>query len=177
MKRLLSLFTIIMTCASVSMAAHLEFMGIPINGSISHFQSKLIANGLKYDKQMSEELPKGLRAFTGQFAGEEPDNIVVKYNTKNNIVANVLVFFIYDDKDDAIDILEQFEELYDAKYPQANAQEGTDENGNRIVMYEFEEGVIGLSIEENDDDTYSAIISYIDYANHETLQNNIMDDL
>ncbi|MBO5272415.1 MAG: hypothetical protein J6B30_06335 [Muribaculaceae bacterium] len=45
-------------------------MGIPINGSITNFQNKLIAKGFKYDKAGSMALETPTRIFKGQFAGE-----------------------------------------------------------------------------------------------------------
>lgn len=177
MKRVFSLLAIVLLCVSAASARHLEFMGIPINGTITQFQSKLVAKGLKYDKALDNAFPKGMRAFTGRFAGENADAIVAIYDPKTSYVYGVSVVFDYEDKDDAIEQLEHYEQMLDSKYPHADAKEGTDDNDNRYVIYEFAEGYILLEISENDDDSYFAMVKYFDYVNQQKYNKGLIDDL
>lgn len=73
MKKLLLFIALVLSISAH--AVHLEFMGIPINGSISNFQAKLIAKGCTLDKY-SKELPTGIRGFKGVFAGKDCQIIV-----------------------------------------------------------------------------------------------------
>lgn len=87
MKRLL--FTLCcLLCAIVSLAqtnTHIKFMGIPITGTITQFQNKLIAKGCTYNKTLSASLPNGSRAFKGTFVGNKVE-IYVYYDIKTKIV-------------------------------------------------------------------------------------------
>lgn len=65
-------------------AKHLEFMGIPINGSIALFSTKLKSKGYT-QLQGNNQLPIGIRGFHGVFAGEECE-LYVYYNPKTKIV-------------------------------------------------------------------------------------------
>lgn len=73
--------------ALVVSAKHLEFMGIPITGTINSFQTKLQGKGCSLYKYNSE-LPTGIRGFNGVFAGKDC-NIYVWYNHRSKIVYKV----------------------------------------------------------------------------------------
>lgn len=64
---------------------HIKFMGIPLTGTITQFQAKLVAKGCTYNKAISSSLSNGTRAFKGTFVGNEVD-IYVYYDTKTKIV-------------------------------------------------------------------------------------------
>lgn len=84
MKRLRTLFCMLALLISVSVSAkHLEFMGIPIAGTITAFQSKLQSKGFKISKNNSA-YGSGIRAFSGVFGGENCE-VLVWYDshTKN----------------------------------------------------------------------------------------------
>ena len=74
MKKVLLLLLVAIFSFAVQ-AKHLEFMGIPITGSITSFQSKLIAKGCSVSKD-TNQYPIGIRAFKGIFAGKDCDIIV-----------------------------------------------------------------------------------------------------
>lgn len=63
---------------------HLKFMGIPINGTITQFQSKLLAKGCTLDRA-SKALPVGCRIFNGKFVGNKVE-IYVYYDEKTKVV-------------------------------------------------------------------------------------------
>ena len=73
------------TLTSFAQREHLKFMGIPLNGSIDAFQTKLQAKGIKYDAKGSIQLKVGCRCFKGIFSGEKAD-FYVYYNEKSKIV-------------------------------------------------------------------------------------------
>lgn len=64
---------------------HLAFMGIPIDGNINDFQSKLATKGIKVNSAKSKQYPVGQRAFSGKFQGYNSD-ILVYYNRKTKTV-------------------------------------------------------------------------------------------
>lgn len=82
MKRLLT-FIIAVVCCVIMQAKHLEFMGIPINGTITSFQTKLQAKGCTLSKD-NNQLPTGNRGFKGVFAGKDC-NINVLYDHKTSL--------------------------------------------------------------------------------------------
>lgn len=84
-KSIILLFISIMALCIPMQAQHLKFMDIPLTGTITQFQSKLQAKGMKYDKALSQELPAGTRAFNGTFAGEKA-NIFVYYDPATKVV-------------------------------------------------------------------------------------------
>ena len=91
MKRIIStLFCllIMLTSFAQSSGEHLKFMGIPITGTITQFQSKLTQKGCTYNKEASAVLSAGTRAFKGTFVGNKVD-IYAYYDTKTKIVYRV----------------------------------------------------------------------------------------
>ena len=68
MKQLILLFAFLFSSICVS-SQHLNFSGIPITGTISQFQSKLLAKGIKLNREKSQNAPLGQRIFKGMFHG------------------------------------------------------------------------------------------------------------
>ena len=66
-KNIILLVISILAMCVPAQADHLKFMGIPLTGTITQFQLKLAAKGVKYDKAMSQQLPTGVRMFNGTF--------------------------------------------------------------------------------------------------------------
>lgn len=71
-------------------AKHLEFMGTPITGTITSFQTKLQSKGCSIAKG-NNQLPSGIRGFKGVFAGKDCD-IYVWYNHRTKQVYKVRAF-------------------------------------------------------------------------------------
>ena len=67
---------------------HLKFMDIPIDGTISSFQSKLDSKGIKVNSTKSKSAPNGQRIFEGNFQGYKSE-ITVYYNRKTKEVYKV----------------------------------------------------------------------------------------
>ena len=67
---------------------HLSYMGIPITGTITQFQAKLQAKRCSLDKQTSNSLGLGCRAFKGNFIGNKV-TIFVYYDENTKVVYRV----------------------------------------------------------------------------------------
>lgn len=67
---------------------HLSYMGIPITGTITQFQAKLQAKRCSLDKQTSNSLGVGCRAFKGNFIGNKV-TIFVYYDENTKVVYRV----------------------------------------------------------------------------------------
>lgn len=67
---------------------HLSYMGIPITGTITQFQAKLQAKRCSLDKQTSNSLEVGCRAFKGNFIGNKV-TIFVYYDENTKVVYRV----------------------------------------------------------------------------------------
>lgn len=97
MKKIIVAF--ILCCVSVlSYGQHLSFMGIPINGTITSFQSKLTQKGFK-PSSSNKYLPLGVRKFEGYFTNKSAD-VIVFYNNQTKLVYMCRVIFdrIYNSK-------------------------------------------------------------------------------
>lgn len=72
MKRLyFSILFCFMVVFSYGQTKHLTIMGIPITGSITTFQNKLLAKNYRLNTQENKSLPVGQREFKGRFSGHE----------------------------------------------------------------------------------------------------------
>ena len=76
----------------VSKRPHLDFLGIPINGTIDSFQIKLASKGILIDSKRNRYAGKGIRKFKGNFYGYKECEIDVVYHENNNIVFRVDVY-------------------------------------------------------------------------------------
>lgn len=85
MKKLLLAFLLLF--AMTANAEHLKFMGIPIDGPISTFQTKLTTKGFKFLKREDDA-----QLYKGKFFGESV-TLYVPYDTKNKSVYEVRVLF------------------------------------------------------------------------------------
>lgn len=91
MKRFLTfLCCLLIAVASFAQNAnqHLKFMGVPINGSITQFQAKLVAKGCSYNQTESAQSANGCRIFYGTLIGNKV-RICVFYNTLTKSVYRV----------------------------------------------------------------------------------------
>lgn len=116
MKKIVYLLFALLTTLSVNaQKEHLKFMGIPLTGSITNFQSKLTAKGISYDKAASLRSQAGIRCFTGMFSGEKAD-IFVYYNEKTKIVYRAKAVVEYSSEDIAKSRYSKFSSMLKEKY-------------------------------------------------------------
>lgn len=161
--------------AKSNSSQHLKFMGIPINGSITNFQNKLIAKGFKYDQAGSKALESPTRIFKGQFAGETA-KIYVYYDRDQKFVYRVKVVIQRNTEEQIITKMRMFRNQLIEKY-NASAEE-TQFEGNESYYIPVENGWIDLFYaQEIYDIGYFLHIDYWDNANYEKHVNNNMDDL
>lgn len=172
-------------------AKHLEFMGIPITGTITNFQSKLIAKGCTLLKGNSQ-LPVGTRLFKGVFTGKQCD-ICVYYNYKTNQVYKVGV--VFDGNESLSDVHDDFDSLKDLLKKKYSGKTITSDMIDDIKFdrYEFELlvfeppidddsepiGVIRETIYDDDDypKTYALALLYTDIENSEKNEQSTLEDL
>ena len=171
---LLILFTLFLSAplyAQSKSNQHLKFMGIPIDGSITNFQNKLIAKGFKYDKVGSQNIEGPTRIFKGQFAGES-SQLFVYYDRDQKFVYSVGVCIDRDSEDDIINLMSNFISNYENKY-------GIDaEKGDDTYDFYFDNGRIRLFYDEQVYSYgYTLYILYTDYLNYNKYSQNNMDDL
>ena len=106
-KTLLMIVLMLSVVMANAQEEHMKFAGIPLNGTIDKFQSKLIAKGYTPNSYINKRLPKGTRAFNGTFAGEET-NVAVYYNETSKKVYGAKAYFDNLTEEKAKDKLENF---------------------------------------------------------------------
>ncbi|MCM1256172.1 MAG: hypothetical protein NC221_08650 [Duncaniella sp.] len=189
MKRILTIFFAV-ACCLLTQAKHMEFMGIPINGTISSFQAKLQAKGCSVSKY-SKDLPSGVRMLTGVFAGEDC-NIYVWYNNKTKQVYRVrAVKDCEESLQTAHNTFYYFKNLLKQKYSDC-ALSSDDLEGLTSTDYEFElmvveeqgddvmlRGTIDVEIIEYDTypSQYGVSITYEDFDNTSKNEQKTLEDL
>lgn len=105
-------------CAVAQTEQHMNFMGIPMGISISNFQSKLEAKGVKYDKT-SKQLPSGSRMFQGTFAGHKAQ-IFVYYDPSTKLVYRTKACVEREDKPALDQVFFDFISMYAEKFGEEN---------------------------------------------------------
>ena len=65
---------------------HLKFMGIPLDGTINSFQTKLTQKGFTPDATTNRQIGVGVRCFIGGTFSGEKASVFVYYNPKTKIV-------------------------------------------------------------------------------------------
>lgn len=114
MKQLILLFAFLFSSICVS-SQHLNFSGIPITGTISQFQSKLLAKGIKLNREKSQNAPLGQRIFKGMFHGYYSE-ITVFYNRNSKNVYKVEAVIESKKKEVIQKILDKSIRLIENKY-------------------------------------------------------------
>lgn len=92
MRKLLVLYFILFPL-NMFCQQHLKMFGIPLSGSIEAFTTKMQNKGMSVDKELSKQLPLGVRAFKGSFAGHVTSQILIFYDTRTKIVFKGTVGF------------------------------------------------------------------------------------
>ena len=170
-----ALFISVSLSAQSSSSQHLKFMGIPINGSITNFQNKLIAKGFKYDKVASNSPGITTRIFNGQFAGESAE-LYVYYDQTQKFVYRVKTVIQRSSEEQILFKMRMYRNQLIEKY-NASAVEEVHE-GNESYYIPVENGWIDLYYVKNTYDIgYSLLIDYWDNFNAQKHEKNNMNDL
>lgn len=179
MKRF-NLLLVLLILPLILSAQRLEFMGIPLDGTITQFQAKLIKKGFSVSKY-SKSLDKGIRAYNGRFSGRKVA-IATYYNPKSKNVYAVRVIFDDDSfksGESAFDVFDYYKNLIDTKYSDVSKEDtedsATTEDARRhyaITVYhdinkETIRGTIRIQVVENTDyyNSYYVTLDYVDGLN------------
>lgn len=168
MKRLLIL---IISCLCFTQAFsddHLKFLGIPIDGTVNEYASKIKSKGF-YVAPENAYIPKGLRLMKGPFLGKER-NLGLNYDKKTNLMFAVTFYERFYNEKDARDLYDRLVSLLREKYPNATFNPSAEVEGDPISCCSFEgkEGVIRLGI-FNEDSEYIFKMSYYDRINYNKI--------
>jgi len=164
---------------------HLKFMGIPLTGNITSFQTKLQAKGVKYDQKTSKEIKAGCRAFVGTFSGEKA-TIFVYYNEKTKIVYRAKAVITCLNKEAGERMYRDFESMLKSKYSTHVATESEHEGRPSISILvtdsniKYTLGYVGLYITNPPYHFMDELYLHIDYEDVTNERNNTkrnMDDL
>jgi len=174
MRRIITSFLFcLITMTTYAQTEHVKFMGIPINGTITQFQQKLQAKGIKYNREYSSVSGPGTRFFDGVFL-ENKALFMVKYNSKTKIVYEVVVLF----KEQPLDVAKIYFDDYNNKYSNKYfywKEEASSWGGEKPKFYIVPSsnnldviGCIVIAIDYNPYNInfqYDLRIQYIDYHN------------
>lgn len=187
MKRILPLLTVLVLTLAFAVPAqaqttpHFKFMGIPINGTISNFQSKLAAKGFVYDAKASKQSGPGIRRFTGMFSSNKA-KLAVYYDTKTKDVYEVKVIIDCSDKDEAQSLYREMRSNLMTKYAGRSESEDTQLEGEdctKVCVFHDDQsiGLIGVYVEKGDYFDYWVSFEYIDLVNANKHNESKMEDL
>lgn len=172
---LCTLFISVSLSAQSKSNQHLKFMGIPINGSITNFQNKLIAKGFKYDQAGSKALESPTRIYKGQFAGETAQ-LFVYYDRDQKFVYRVKVIIDRSESEQVISLMKKYKYQMEEKYG-ATASVST-HNGEICYNIYLDNGEIDLFYYKLPYDfDHSLLIDYWDDTNTQKHEANNMNDL
>jgi len=188
------LMTVILLLTIVSFAQsqtsqHLTFKGVPIDGTLDKFVSKMKQNGFKEGGSEPD-----FASFEGDFASYEGCNVVVSTLKGKDIVSNVTVNF---PKQDTWSSLASnyfnLKEMLTEKYGQPSksvekfgsffqVDDGLkmqlvySDNCKYVTTYETEKGSIQLSIKSNNSSAF-VILTYSDKITGNIIRAKAKDDL
>lgn len=183
MARLFTLIISILLPITLS-AAHLEFLQIPLTGSIKSFETKLLSKGLKLTR-FSNSSDSGEQAFTGMFAGHN-SNIYISYNHRTKQVYQASVFIECNNLYIANSTADSLKEKLRRKYERVSVISDSTNNKDcelflRVYDSTSKENLIGaiciMIIDDNSFNSKYVSISYIDYENYINNEQSILEDL
>lgn len=197
MKRLLTFIC----CLVITLAAyaqnnnneHLRFMGIPITGTITQFQTKLVNKGCTVNNSLSEAASNGIRVLNGTLIGNKVE-IFVFYSTRSKVVYRVKAVISGDSEELAEQHYYKLKNLLSQKYTLGN--ETTNDGKEAISFTALKKdisaedlansiylGTIDLFISKDSPEwlrypnNYNVHIDYHDTTNSELNDNEMLDDL
>ena len=177
---------------------HIKFMGIPVTGTITQFQAKLVAKGCTYNKALSSTMSSATRAFKGTFAGKKAI-IFVYYDSKTKIVYRIKAVIDKLSEDIADQEYAKIKQLLSMKYGEDNAVADT-RDGKECVSFlslkskyaditedsdlsDIANGTIDLYIVKDEEIwinypyNYNVHIDYSDMINTQKHENQQLEDI
>ncbi len=168
---------------------HMKFKGIPMEGSLQTFTTKLKAKGYT-----SIGIQDGVSLLTGEFAGYK-DCTIGAVADKSGMICKVTVIFPNMDKWGELErCYSNYKSMLTEKYGEPSICEESFSEGyngddaNKMYGVQFDKykyysvfnsklGNIQLEISHNSVTSCYVMLSYFDNANQDKLRQQIMDDL
>jgi len=174
-----------------SSSAHLEFKGVPIDGTLSEYVSKMQENGFTLIGKRD-----GVARLSGDFAGYRDCIVGVATLKQKDLVSKITVIFPAQDTWSSLasnyfalkemlkakygrpfEVVEKFQSTYPPKDDNARMHEVRMDRCEYYTIYRTKKGNIELSI-EHDRLTRSFVrLSYFDKINSAKIMKKAMDDL
>ena len=178
MKKLfLTILFCFMAVLSYCQTKHLTIMGIPITGSITTFQQKLLAKNFRVDAAANKEFPVGQGAFKGKFSGHDC-SLIAYYFPESKIVHKVRVSIDFPKYVDADNAYNELKKNLLVKYKNTDLKKGQN-NGHefiRVAVFDDNDiplGVIDLFVGEGEGDYESELV--IGYKDISSVQADIQN--
>lgn len=181
-KRLLLISFLFMVVFAYGQTKHLTILGIPITGSITTFQQKLIAKNYCLNTRENKSLPIGQREFKGRFSGHEC-SLRAYYFPDDKIVYKVRVSidFVYESSAD--NAYKEIKGNLQRKYKNASIKTGSTDGHESISAMIIDEeddilGFIDLLVFEGDEDYEKIlVVGYTDMDGFAMEEKKHTDDL
>ena len=165
-----------------SQPKHLTVLGIPITGSITTFQQKLLTKKYRLDTKENKRLPVGQRAFKGRFSGHEC-SLRAYYFPDDNTVYKVRVSIDFLSELNADGAYKEIKRNLLRKYKNSDSQiKNTDghESLHALIIDDDDDmlGFIDLIVFEGDDTNESElVVGYTDMDGFAKEEKKHTDDL
>lgn len=182
-KVILFLIAFLVVTSSYAQKEHFQFMGIPIDGTISSFTKQLKKKGFVKDKlyNIVEDYISGYRIFKGSFAGENNVNVVVFYDENTKLVNNVKVIIRCYSEEGVNDKYESYLSDLQMKYSKSIIREqDLDERPGKVFVISNTNGdILGLILlyKGLGKDNYNLTLEYTDFYNIMFLTKKEIEDL
>ncbi len=183
-------FIFALVCSmSISSQKHLDFRGIPIDGTISNFTKKMVGKGYTVDSA-SKRTPKGKRFFVDSSwdVDEIEKYIVVSYDAKTNNVYSMTMVYEFPEEfvNESFKFFSAWKKELERKYEATNDscgkaffenQDGLPLYGVDICNEQCEQiGSIAARI-DYEPMIYSKIVVFIDYIDFKNAQKYFKPDV
>lgn len=163
---------------------HLKFMGIPLDGTISQFQTKLAAKGIKHDVEGSKLVTGSCRIFEGTFSGDKA-TFYVYYNSSTRIVYRAKAVVSRPTESMINEKFKEYKDLLTTKYPNVYGIDGEQEGFTSFMLIPRSSssdllGYISLYISKSGpsyDETFNLHIDYEDEVNEKANEAKRLEDL
>lgn len=184
---LLMSFTLIFAQTS----EHLKFKGVPIDGTLSEYVSKMKQSGFQLIGT-----DDGVALLEGEFAGYRGCLIAVSTLKSVNVVNTIGVVFparenwsslegdyehlksmLTEKYGEPSDVVEKFQGYGDPQTDQEKWINIMTDNYTWYTIFETENGDIQLSLEKGDYGEYFVLLKYFDKINTEAVRSAAMEDL
>ena len=181
MKKLILLFVfILLAIICDAQTEHMKFAGIPLNGTMIQFQTKLQAKGYKPQVKLNSSLPEGTRAFKGTFIGKEAE-VPVHYDPQSKLVYSAKAYFENYTEEKAKEEVEYLKNMLLLKYEDGFV---TEDSKDGMTVYLIDTTLGNIAVYPKKDETltgypfhFSVHLEYSDKLNSRKHYSSIMDDL